>query len=506
MIPLILTLTAAPTSITVDATKGQPISPYIYGVNHPDWDKLGIPATMSRQGGNRMTAYNWETNASNAGSDWQHQNDGYLGESNEPGWTVRRHVTPALQKGAAALVTVPTLGYVAADKKADGDVNKTPNYLQVRFHKSLPKKPGGKFSLKPNTADKVVYQDEFVKWVESLKPNGKGSVWYSLDNEPDLWSHTHARIFPKPITYAQLLANNTAFAQGVKSAAPKSMVFGPANYGWMGFKSLQGAPDAKGRDFIDFYLAGMKAAGAKSGRRLLDVLDIHWYPEARGDGTRITFSDKKSLAIDIARVHAPRSLWDPTYVEDSWIAESIGKKPIKLLPTVQAQIAKQYPGTKLAITEYDFGGENVPSGMIAQADVLGLFGRYGVFAASHWGISHQKLAQVAGFRAFLAFDGKSAKFGSRSLAVSGANPAVISVFAASDPGVKGRLTIVAINRSSSAQQLNVGFKGFTPKSVKGYRARHDQPRQPASAAASVSGGKVTSSLPAMSVTTIEVRG
>ncbi len=506
MFPLILTLANSSASITIDATQSKPISPYIYGVNHPDWEKLGVPATMSRQGGNRMTAYNWETNASNAGADWHHQNDGYLGESNEPGWTVRRHVVPAISRGAAALVTVPTLGYVAADKKADGDVNKTPNYLQARFYKSLPKKPGGRFSLKPNTADKTVYQDEFVNWVESLKPQGKGSVWYSLDNEPDLWAHTHARIYPKPVTYAQLLANNMAFAAGIKSAAPKSLVFGPANYGWMGFKTLQNAPDAKGRDFIDFYLSGMKAAGSRSGRRLLDVLDIHWYPEARGEGTRITFSDKKSPAMDQARVQAPRSLWDPAYVEDSWISESIGRKPIVLLPKVQAQIAKHYPGTKLAITEYDFGGENVASGMIAQADVLGLFGRYGVFAASHWGIEPQKLAQVAGFRVFLAFDGRSAKFGSRSLAVSGADPASLSVFAASDPGVKGRLTIVAINRSSSARQLNVGFKGYAPKSVKGFRARHDQPRSPAPAAASVSGGRVNASLPAMSVTTFEVRG
>ena len=131
MIPLVLAGLTAPTQILVDATASKPISPYIYGVNHPDWLKLGIPTTLSRQGGNRMTAYNWETNASNAGSDWHHQNDGYLGESNEPGLAVKNHVVPALKNGAAALVTVPTAGYVAADKKADGDVNQTPNYLQV---------------------------------------------------------------------------------------------------------------------------------------------------------------------------------------------------------------------------------------------------------------------------------------------------------------------------------------------------------------------------------------
>ena len=34
--------------------------------------------TINRLGGNRWTAYNWENNASNAGSDYNHQSDNYL--------------------------------------------------------------------------------------------------------------------------------------------------------------------------------------------------------------------------------------------------------------------------------------------------------------------------------------------------------------------------------------------------------------------------------------------
>ena len=91
---------------------------------------------MVRQGGNRMTAYNWETNASNAGSDYQHQNDGFLSESAEPGLVSSSYMKAAQENGAAVLLTIPTLGYVSADKNGNGDVNKTPNYLSVRFKKS----------------------------------------------------------------------------------------------------------------------------------------------------------------------------------------------------------------------------------------------------------------------------------------------------------------------------------------------------------------------------------
>jgi len=58
----------------IDSTShAVPISPYIYGLNAPNWsDASG--ATITRFGGNRITAYNWENNASNAGSDYLFEN------------------------------------------------------------------------------------------------------------------------------------------------------------------------------------------------------------------------------------------------------------------------------------------------------------------------------------------------------------------------------------------------------------------------------------------------
>ena len=51
-----------------------PISRFIYGVNE-SLDGNYSAGTATRLGGNRWTAYNWENNASNAGSDWYFQND-----------------------------------------------------------------------------------------------------------------------------------------------------------------------------------------------------------------------------------------------------------------------------------------------------------------------------------------------------------------------------------------------------------------------------------------------
>ena len=76
--------------------------------------------TLDRAGGNRFTAYNWENNFSNAGSDYQFQSDEFLSQSRTPGEAVRTRVAAARARGAAAIVTVPMIGYVAADGAARG--------------------------------------------------------------------------------------------------------------------------------------------------------------------------------------------------------------------------------------------------------------------------------------------------------------------------------------------------------------------------------------------------
>src|SRR5204862_503163 len=43
-----------------------------------------------------------------------------------------------------------------------------------------------------------------------------------------------------------------------------------------------------------------------------------------------------------------------------------------------------YPGTQIAITEYNWGAENDPNGATAQAEIFGIFGREGLDMATRW--------------------------------------------------------------------------------------------------------------------------
>jgi len=433
---------------TIDAGKDvKPISRLIYGVNQPI-DAAWANATLVRFGGNRTTTYNWITNASNAGNDFHFQNDDYF-PGTTPGAPVAALLKNAYDHNAAALITIPIVGYVSADEKMDGDVRKSgPDYLQTRFHREAPKK-GATFTLTPDPNAPVVYQDEFVNWVRTNYPYGQTDpnrpIFFVLDNEPDIWAETHAEVHPAKTTYAELIQRTIAHATAIKNVEPKALIFGPANYGWNGYVSLQNAPDADGRDFQAFYLQQLAHAGAAAGKRLLDVLDVHFYPEATGGGVRV-ITEKSNPDIVTARLQAPRSLWDSTYVETSWITKKWGM-PLDAIPTLQKKIAENYPGTKLAISEYNYGGGRDISGGIAEADVLGIFGRTGVFSANEWPGPSAEPYVAGGFEMYRNFDGKNGSFGDTSISAATDDVPGTSVYASLDSSDPNRMVIVAINKT-----------------------------------------------------------
>lgn len=488
----------------VDGSRRTPISPYVYGANSPDWEKSGWKTPLTRVGGNRLTAYNWETNASNAGSDWQHQNDSLLGKTDVPGEAMRAAVASSLEHGAAIVMTVPILGRVAADKNGGGDVNKTPDYLNKRFVVSLPKKEGA-FADVPDLADGKVYQDEFVAWLERKFPaSGRLPIFYCMDNEPELWSSTHARIHPEKVRYDELARLNVEYASAVKRVAPQALVFGFVSYGWHGLTTLQDAPDRNNRDFSEYFLQEMSAAQKKAGRRLVDVLDFHWYPEARGGKRRIT-EDDASPEVAAARIQSPRSLWDPTYQESSWVANAAGGA-IRLLPRLREKIDKFYPGTRVAMTEYYYGGGDHISGAIAQADVLGILGREGVFAAALWhlGRTNDRFIHAA-FAMYRNYDGEDGAFGDAGLAATGGDPGRASLYGSVD--AQNRVVLVALNKTDAPLPVRIDLKNIPPfKKVGVYRLTSAEskpvpqedlvPTDPASLAAD---------LPAFSVSTFVLR-
>jgi hypothetical protein len=449
---------AADVRIDVRAdTARVPISPLIYGINGGA-DVMRDRPQVVRSGGNRLTAYNWENNASNAGTDYCNQNDGSLGGPGTPPASAYRGILDdARTRDTAAILTLPIIDVVAADHDDLGDGGQGPpacvgdvsnsgtNYLQTRFATNVARK-GAAFATTPDLGDDMVFQDEAVDFVR--RNYGDVRVLFSLDNEPDLWSSTHVRVHPGAVTYAELVERTTRFAAAAKDAWPEAEVLGFVSYGFAGYMNLQNAPDAAGRPFIPFFLDALRTAEQTEGTRLVDYLDLHWYPEARGDGVRI--SDVDSAQGAAARVQAPRSLWDATYSEDSWIVNDVLQAPIALIPGLKANIDDHYPGTKLSFTEWNYGGGDHVSGAIATADVLGVFGREQVDAATIWLLrsSQRERFTLAGLRAYTNYDGNGARFGDTSIQATSSDVARVTAYA-SDVGAGERQKLVLINKHTA---------------------------------------------------------
>jgi hypothetical protein len=511
-------------TITIDPNQTTPISPWIYGLNFYA-GVTGAPPRLNldRAGGDRWTAYNWETNASNAGSDYLYENDAYLSSSTTPAEAIRSIIAADQSLGMASVMTVQLQGLVSADENGPVSVANPPD--MTRFKTVVDQKStvsSVPFTITPPTTDAYVFMDEFL-WAMDQKFSGLGifgasptlPTFVSLDNEPELWSSTHLEVQGSTaISSDNYITKTINLTQALKDQFPNAQIFGPVHYGFEGIYNWQGelsaTPDGANW-FPDKYLPAIKAASDTYGKPLIDVYDFHWYSEATDGTTRVI--NLTSAALTTAQVQAivqsPRSLWDPTYTENSWITNDVLSEPIQILPRLQSKINAEFPGTKISITEYENGGDNHIAGTIAQADNLGIFGSQGVYAATLWPLNTCPYI-LAGFRAFRGFDGASADFGDTSLQATSSNVQNIVVYASLDSTTPGRVVFVAINRSTSSQVTAMNGQSLsgtaTIYQMTASSAQAQNPVMPVLVGQmAVSGTSLSITLPALSVTTIEVK-
>ena len=528
---------AAPGGVTLTVRPSErfPISRFIYGANFVTddgaasagrwpWFGADVPrgVTLNRIGGNRLSAYNWRNNYSHAGLDYQFQNDQLLDPSTTPGEAIRRRVAGTMERGAATLVTIPMLPFLAGDAEAKPlDTLASTHAARMRAHFVANRATRG-----ANDPANAVYQDEFVRWLNAAFPTAAAdanrALFYSLDNEPDIWYETHRAIMSDTLgkrrkeTYDGFTNTSIAFATAVKRAQPSALIFGPATATYTGVASLGRYPDADpvhGKaPFFEFYLDRMRTAERTSGRRVLDVLDMHWYAEAFTRGGPITndYAPQDEETIQ-KRLQAPRSLWDSTYNEGSWVS-GYTKGPVALIPRLRRMIARHYPGTKIAITEYYYGRSGDISGGLAQADVLGIFGREGVFAATLWpqanvwawkGIGAEAYRYAFGaFRLFRDYDGAGASFGDTGLWASSSAAAKASIYASRS--ADGRVVLVVINKTNAPLRADIPMgTGPQPTLAHVFTMKDGAPVPMRAADIPVSAGKALQfTMPAYSASTL----
>ena len=530
---------AAEVAVRVDVGHpGHAISPYLLGTVDGDSATLRMGGfRLRRRGGNAMTRYNWELgNASSSARDWRFANrpsgakNGPRPGDTKPGGYVDRLIREAKAGGAEMLITIPTIGWVAKNRDTgsrsinvpedggdphpsfgpDGIPGYNPRANQRRTSVRSSARKGSSFSDRPNLRDGVVYQDEWVHHlVKTHGAAGKGGVrYYAMDNEPALWPETHTDIHPIRPDYDEVLSRFLKYADAVKSVDPGARITGPVSWGWTAY--LHSARD-KGDDnyrtaadrqahgnlpFLQWFLRESRKHDEKIGRRTLDVLDVHFYPQGKkitGDGT--------DPDVRARRLRSVRGLWDPTYKDESWIG-----KPVKLIPLLKEWIAKEYPGTRIGITEWTFGAEDDITGALATADALGVFAREGIELSVHWRGSKPGTRTFEAFRLFGNYNGQGARFGGRWLPVqTSLDPDLGSVYAAMD--ANGEAILVLINKSPDrALPLAVELAGMdSPRVVHAYTMSAKVRRLSLTRHPRVVAGKLRTRLSPYSATVVRVK-
>jgi hypothetical protein len=463
----------------------RPINPDIYGMNFADEalaSNLGLP--VRRWGGNATTRFNWRLDTSNRAMDWYFEN---IPEDNPnpsglpDGSSTDRFVEQDRRTGGKTILTMPLIGWTP---KARAYACGFSVALYGAQQSTDPWRPdcgngirtnGSKITGNNPTDTSVAIDPQFVRdWIAHLTArygtaSAGGVAYYNLDNEPMLWNDTHRDVHPQPLSYDELRDRTYQYAAAIKAADPSARTLGPAEWGWTGYfySALDAAPGGSwwnnpqdrnahgGTALTAWYLQEMRRYEVEHGVRVLDYLDLHYYPQASG----VSLSGAGSATTQALRLRSTRGLWDTSYVDESWIDE-----PVYLIPRMRAWVDANYPGTKLAITEYNWGGLEHINGALAQADVLGIFGREGLDLATHWSPPSSDQPGAFAFRVYRNYDGNGGRFGDQSVAATSADQAVLAVYGARRSS-DGALTLVVVNKSDTARTSSLALSGFAPAAV-----------------------------------------
>src|SRR5712691_2786222 len=458
-------------TINVDAGANvHPISPLIYGVAYGDATTLpDLNCPVNRYGGNNTSRYNWQLNADNRGADWYFESIGDASAvAGERGDTF---ISTSKAAGAQPMLTIPMVDWVA---KLGTHRSKLASFSIAKYGAQTGNDwqwfPDAGNGVSQATGEDITGNDPddanspndpvFVQgWVTHLVSRwgaafAGGLKYYILDNEHSIWHATHRDVHPIGMTMDEIRQRLIDFGTMIRAADRSAVIVGPEEWGWSGYfysgydqqvgaaNGWTSFPDraAHGNwDYVPWLLAQLHQYELATQKRAIDVFSLHYYPQS-GE-----FGNDTSTTTQLLRNRSTRSLWDPNYVDASWINDKV-----MLIPRMKSWVSTYYPGLQTAITEYNWGAEAHMNGATAQADILGIFGREGLDMATRWTTPAPATQAYLAMKMYRNYDGNKSTFGDMSVAAVGPNPDNVSAFAAQRTS-DGALTVMVVSKFLSSQ-------------------------------------------------------
>jgi len=450
----------AAVTVAIDAAAGRhPISPLIYGVAFgAQADLAALNAPLNRSGGNNTSTYSYAANAQNLDADYYFES--YPQPGTAPGAAPDAFITATKAAGAAPMLTVPLIGYVA---KLGPNRAILPSFSVKKYGAQCAVDPydtDAGDGLQTNCSSNITGNnplDAYIKdtptleqpWIKHLiaswgKSTAGGVAYYLMDNEPSIWFSTHRDIHPIGPHADEYSTKVLKEAAKIHALDKKAHILAPEEWGWEAYfysgYDQQYAPNHNwtfpdhageqgGLDYIPWLLTQWKAKHA------IDVLSVHFYPQGN------EYSNAVDQATELLRNRSTRQLWDPNYVSESWIGA-----PVYLIPRLKSWVSSYYiANTPVAITEYNWGAEGNINGATTQADIYGIFGQQGLDMATRWTVPGNTTPTFKAMQMYRNYDGANSSFGDTSVTASAPNPDNLSAFAALR-AKDGALTVMVISK------------------------------------------------------------
>ncbi|MDA3816067.1 MAG: T9SS type A sorting domain-containing protein [Prolixibacteraceae bacterium] len=391
-------------AVTIDAAKGQkPVSPYIYGRNNSFSDVPGNLTSEQRfklykeaglrfareNSGNNSTKYNWRRKLSSH-PDWY--NNVYNHDWNYASQTILENMPDLQTMWAFQLI----------GKTADNTNNNFNDweYNNSQWWNGVNQNLAGGGVVNPEGGHEALVEGNpelyLVDWpadstVEILNhwfgygglefPKDNFQYW-SMDNEPEIWSGTHNDVMPVQLSAEAFMERYFEVARKARAIFPEINLTGPVcanEWQWYRYADEDLRVNGKYYSWIEYFIKRVADEQKATGVKLLDVLDIHWYPN----------EDK---AADVLQLH--KVFFDEDYnypganglrtINGGWDTSQKNEYIFKRINNWLDEHFGTNHGITLGLTECGFNNDNPNVISVLYASMLGTFANNGVEIFTPW--------------------------------------------------------------------------------------------------------------------------
>lgn len=460
-----------PVGIEIDLTKGiTPVSPFIYGKNNvlpSTFLNSGTTAEITKAkaagvrlvrqgGGNNSTKYNWKLKLSSH-PDWY--NNVYAND-----WDAAAKNLKDKMPGVQGMWSFQLLGKAAANTKNnfnDWGYNQSQWWTGVNQNLAgggQPNTSGGSKALVEGDPDLYLMDwtaDSTVGILDNwFGANGLGYdktmiQYWNMDNEPEIWSGTHDDVMKTQLSAEEFMQLYFKVAKAARAKFPDIKLVGPvpANE-WQWYRWGDGITyGGKNYPWLEFFIKRIADEQKATGIRLLDVLDIHYYPGSSDAATCVQFHrvffDRNYIYPEANGVHTVNGGWD-TSINKEYILGRCSDWMTKYLGAGH--------GVGLAVTECGLNSKDANVQAVWYASTMGEFMKNGVeiFTPWSWDIGMWETLHL-----FSRYNQEN------FVKATSQNETLLSAYPTINDS-KDSMTIVLINRSlTETKQVNLNLNGYT---------------------------------------------